>query len=52
MTVEQLRIRAEPRIDSSLEITLLFSLFGLTATLALLPLVGGGDFGTWLALAG
>jgi hypothetical protein len=52
MTVEILRAQAEPRIEPGLEVPLLFSLLGLTITLALLPLLSGSDYGTWLAMAG
>jgi len=52
MTVEILRAETTtPRIEPGLEITLIFSLIGLTITLALLPVIGS-DYGTWLALAG
>ena len=51
MTVEILRAQTASSIEPDLEITLLFSLLGLTLTLAVLPLLGS-DFGTWLALAG
>lgn len=51
MSVELLRTQTESRIDPNFQITVLFSLFGLTLTLAVLPWLGG-DFGTWLAIAG
>jgi hypothetical protein len=51
MTVEILRAQTPSRIDPNFEIALLFSLLGLTVTLALLPLLGS-DFGTSLAMAG
>ena len=50
MTIELVR-ETSPRIEPNLQITVLFSLLGLTLTLALLPFLGS-DFGTWLALAG
>jgi hypothetical protein len=51
MTVELVRTQPASRIDPNFTIALLFSLLGLTLTLALLPLIGT-DFGTWLAIAG
>ncbi len=51
MTVELVREQTARRTEPNFAITLLFSLLGLTLTLALLSFFGS-DFGTWLALAG
>ncbi len=51
MTIELVRDQTARRTEPNFAITLLFSLLGLTLTLASLPFLGS-DFATWLALAG
>jgi len=48
MTIEIVQAKTTARIEPNFEITILFSLLGLTLTLAVL----GSSFGSLLALAG